>query len=149
MKKAIRAGLAIYFCVGVLHTRGQAWRDAEWRHPAIYQDLYEQNFWDPEFSANHNRSPARSFRTLRGTLQTFRHIRLENAVGLQEKHWIGKMKLTELSSVIVDFGPSLPESLRGSLLESVIQVRGRIGRIQGRRVLFARELRANGQTWSR
>ena len=146
MKKLICLS-SVFFGVSLVlaDSQAQSWRDAEWRHPVIYQDLYEENIWDPDFLGDEITLSANNLRVLRGSVQEFRRVRLENPLGIREQHWIGKIKLANGSSVVVDFGTSLLRDILNSS-DGMIEMRGRIGRISGRRVLFAQEVKVKRQS---
>jgi hypothetical protein len=92
------------------------------------------------------RSSQASTRSIQGTVQGFRHVFLRPSEGQREQHSLVKVQLQNGRTLVVDLGPR--QKLDDVKLRKGqrITVQGRTGRIDGRPVFFAEQLKVGDQT---
>lgn len=81
--------------------------------------------------------------TVTGKIQSIRPIRLTNSEGATAEHTILNLQFQDGRSVLVNLGPQVDPDERNLKSGSTVVMSGSTGKIQNRRVLFAREVKVN------
>ena len=87
-------------------------------------------------------------KTVRGIVQHVQTLTLRDRRGADRRHAIAKVNLRDGRSFLVDFGEK-QQNLRLQIdAGEEVQITGNVGRISGRRVLFATSARVDGQNYT-
>jgi hypothetical protein len=87
-------------------------------------------------------------KSIRGVVQNVQTLTLRDRTGANRRHAIAKVTLRNGKSFLVDFGEK-QQNLRLQLDPGEeVQISGKVGRISGRRVLFANSARVGGQNYA-
>lgn len=87
-------------------------------------------------------------KTVRGVVQHVQTLTLRDRTGADRRHAIAKVNLRDGRSFLVDFGEK-QQNLRLQIdAGEEVEITGNVGRISGRRVLFATSARVDGQNYT-